>query len=112
LTFDAVGKGSGATTGVMTGGGGGGGGGSTIAAGACACADVGAATMARSPKRIAPTVTELRPAPQQSLARENHDEQRINAFPKKTGRQLDKKSKKSPSAAPICPQFSRSVNRS
>jgi hypothetical protein len=43
-----------------------------------------------SPKTIATAVTDLRPAPQQSLARENHDGQRINAFPK-TERQLDKK---------------------
>ena len=37
-------------------------------------------------------VRDLRATPQQSLARENHDEQRMNAFPKKE-RQLDKKCK-------------------
>jgi hypothetical protein len=62
---------------VITGGGGGGGGGGGKAADR---ADVDAATMA-NPKTIAVAVTDLRPAPHQSLARENHDEPRINAFP-------------------------------
>jgi hypothetical protein len=64
----------GVTMGVMTGGGGGGGLG-------WACADVDAAART-SPTTIATAVTDLRPAPRRSLARENHDEQRINAFPK------------------------------
>jgi hypothetical protein len=77
LTSDGIGKGVGAgvTTGVMTGGGGGGGG----ATWACAEVDTAART---SPRTIATAVTDLRPTPRQSLARENHDEQRINAFPK------------------------------
>jgi hypothetical protein len=108
LTSEGIGKGVGAgvTTGVITGGGGGGGGGGAT----WARADVDAAARA-SPKTIVAAVMGLGPTPQRSLARENHDEQRMNAFPK-TERQLDKNAKKSPSAGPICPQFSWSVNRS
>jgi hypothetical protein len=80
LTSESTGKGvgAGATTGVTTGAitGGGGGGGLPWAS-----ADVDAAARA-SPRTIATAVTDLRPASRQSLARENHDEQRINAFPK------------------------------
>jgi hypothetical protein len=47
-----------------------------------------------SPKMIA-AVTELRRDPQHFFARENHDEQRINAFPKNRA-PLDKKRKKIP----------------
>jgi hypothetical protein len=46
-----------------------------------------------SPRTIVAAVTDLRPAPRQSLARENHDGQRINTFPKNQARARQKMQK-------------------
>jgi hypothetical protein len=46
-----------------------------------------------SPRTIATAVTDLRPAPRQSPARENHDEQRIKCIPKKPSASSKKNAK-------------------
>jgi hypothetical protein len=58
-----------------------------------------------SPNRIATAVTERRPAPRRSFARENHDEQRINAFPKNRAPARQKTQKIAVDRADLPPVF-------
>jgi hypothetical protein len=61
-----------------------------------------------SARAIAATFARL-PLVSQPLARENHNEQRIKAIPKKSASSTKMQNLRRP--APICPQFLGSVNR-